>query len=95
MLWKPTISYKAFRLALRKASDGQMTPYDLRRTYANWLEAAQVPRTRRRLYLGHGNSDVTDLYEWHQIEQFLAEDAAKLRAFLGETGEPRKIEVVK
>ena len=87
LLFRPTMSYKAFRLALGKASDGQMTPYDLRRTYANWLEAAGIPRTRRRLYLGHGNADVTDLYEWHQIEQFLAEDAAKLRAFLDSSHE--------
>lgn len=56
--------------------------YDLRRTYANWLEAAGVPRTRRKLYMGHGSGDVTDLYEWHQVEAFLAEDAAKLRALL-------------
>lgn len=56
--------------------------YDLRRTYANWLESAGIPRTRRRLYLGHGASDVTDLYEWHQVAAYLAEDAEKLRTFL-------------
>lgn len=59
------------------------TPYDLRRTYANWLEAAGIPRTRRRLYMGHGAADVTDLYERHEVAAFLAEDGAKLRAFLG------------
>lgn len=94
LVWKPTISYVAFRKALADASDGQMTPYDLRRTYANWLEAAGIPRTRRRLYLGHGASDVTDLYEHHEVDRFLAEDAAKLRAFLGDTQADQKLAVV-
>jgi len=80
----PHVSYTVFRKALNKASAGQMSCYDLRRTYANWLEAAGIPRTRRKLYLGHGNQDVTDLYEWHEVQAFLAEDAAKLRAFIGE-----------
>jgi|SRR6185312_6934212 len=60
----------------------EATPYDLRRTYANWLEAAAVPRTRRRLYLGHGARDVTDLYEAHEVAAFLAEDAARLRRYV-------------
>ena len=59
------------------------TPYDLRRTYANWMESATIPRTRRRLYLGHEAQDVTDLYEQHEVAAFLAEDATKLRGFLG------------
>lgn len=78
----PPHSYTVFRKVLNKASDGQMSVYDLRRTYANWLEAAGIPRTRRRLYLGHGNSDVSDLYEWHDVQAFLSEDAAKLLAFI-------------
>ena len=91
----PEITYRAFRLALAEATDGHMTPYDLRRTYANWLEAAAIPRTRRRLYLGHGNSDVTDIYEWHEVEKFLAEDAKKLRGFLGEPTTEQKLKVVR
>jgi len=95
LLFHPQVSYVVFRKALRTASDGQMTPYDLRRTYANWLEAAGIPRTRRRLYLGHGASDVTDLYEAHEVRAFLAADAEKLRAFLGESGEAERLKVVK
>lgn len=57
--------------------------YDLRRTYANWLESAGVPRTRRKLYMGHGARDVTDLYERHEVDAFLIDDAAKLCAYLG------------
>jgi hypothetical protein len=59
-------------------------PYDLRRTYANWLEAAGVPRTRRKLYMGHAGGDVTSLYEQHEVEQFLTDDARKLEAYLAQ-----------
>lgn len=57
-------------------------PYDLRRTYANWLEASNVPRTRRIAYLGHSGGDVTSLYERHEVEQFLVEDARRIEAYL-------------
>jgi integrase len=60
-----------------------ITPYDLRRTFANWMESAGIPRTRRRLYRGHGPQDIGDLYEQHEVETYLVEDAAKLRAWLG------------
>jgi integrase len=81
---QPARGYQAFRAALQAASGGSIEPYDLRRTYATWLEAAGIPRTRRRLYLGHGASSVTDLYERHQVDAFLAEDAERLRGVLGE-----------
>lgn len=61
-----------------------LTPYDLRRSYANWLESAGIPRTRRKLYMGHGATDVTDLYERHEVAAFLVEDAKKLTDFLGQ-----------
>lgn len=84
-LWGCLGSYKAFRLALHDASDGQVRPYDLRRTYANLLEAAGIPRTRRKLYMGHGASDVTDLYERHEVARFLEEDGERLRRLIGAT----------
>jgi integrase len=59
-------------------------PYDLRRTYANWLEAAGIPRTRRKAYLGHAGGDVTSIYEHHEVEQFLADDATKIEAYLAQ-----------
>lgn len=86
-----TMSYKVFRAELAKASGGTVRPYDLRRTYANWLEAAGVPRTRRKMYLGHGASDVTDLYERHEVERFLAEDAERLRRFVGATEKSEEV----
>ena len=38
---------------------------------------------RRRLYMGHGAKDVTDLYEHTQVAAYLEEDAGLLRRFLG------------
>lgn len=60
-------------------------PYDLRRSYANWMEAAGIPRTRRILYMGHAGGDVTSLYEQHEVDAFLKEDAEKLERFLAPT----------
>jgi integrase len=81
----PPIGYQAFRKRLAKVSDGKTRPYDFRRCFAHWMEEAGVPRTRRRLYLGHGAKDVTDLYEVHDVTAFLAEDAARLGEYLDET----------
>lgn len=80
---RPMLTRWGFRQALRRLSHG-VTPRDGRTTYANWLEAAGIPRTRRRLYLGHGARDVTDLYEQHDVVAFLAADGAKIRALLAE-----------
>lgn len=70
------------RFGERLLSVGAVRPYDLRRTYANWLESAGVPRTRRKAYLGHAGGDVTSIYERHEVAQFLADDAARISAFL-------------
>jgi len=82
---RPTRTYRSFLEAVGAASDETVRPYDLRKTFANWMEEAGIPRTRRKMYLGHGKTDVTDLYERHDVERFLAEDGEKLRAFLGDT----------
>jgi len=73
---------RKFAEALKVASGGTVQPYDLRRTYATWMEAAQIPRTRRRQYMGHSTKDVTDLYESHEVERYLTEDALKLEGFV-------------
>lgn len=77
----PAMHRRTFENKLRERGLG-FRPYDLRRSYANWLEAARIPRTRRRLYLGHAAGDVTDLYEEHEVEAFLAEDATRVRTYL-------------
>lgn len=80
----PSLSRDRFEKLFReRMSDAGVTPYHLRRTYLQWLEAAGVPRARRRLYAGHGAKDVTDLYEAHEVTTFLAGDAEKVRLFLG------------
>ncbi len=81
----PRLSRDRFEKLFRLRLKGSVTPYDLRRTYVRWLESAGVPRTRRKLYMGHAASDVTDLYERHEIASFLVEDAQKLLAFLTPT----------
>jgi integrase len=79
-----------FRDALDAASDGQVQTYDLRRSFMNWMEAAGIIRTRRKLYFGHSEGDVTSLYEWHQVEQFLEEDARRLREYIERDLAPTK-----
>lgn len=78
----PTIHRRTFEDKLRERSR-EFTAYDLRRTYSTWMEDAEIPRTRRKLYMGHGATDITDLYEKREVAAFLAADALKLRDFIG------------
>ena len=80
----PRISRQAFEDRLAEQTGGAFKPYDLRRTFVNWLEEAGVKRTRRRIYLGHKVRDVTDLYEDHDVTQFLREDAKVVRRWITE-----------
>jgi len=81
-LVRPTGNLKAFRLALGSADFGRMGVYDLRRSYATWLEACGVPRTRMRMYMGHGARDVTDVYLWQEVKQFIADDSLRLSRYV-------------
>ena len=81
--FEPTLSRWGFTSALRRAGLG-VTPYDARRTFANWCERAGLIQTDIDLLLGHGPRTMTQLYTWHRIEGFLNDCEAKLRAFLGE-----------
>lgn len=78
----PRSTYKAMQKAFKKITDGVVEPYDLRRSFANWMEAARIHRTNRKGYLGHGAKDVTDRYEWHEMDAFLDADARLLRDYL-------------
>jgi integrase len=78
---EPRMHRRTFENKVRERVPG-ITVYDLRRTYANWMESAGIPRTRRKLYMGHAAGDVTGLYELHEVTAFLADDAEKLRAML-------------
>lgn len=89
----PKLSRDRFQRRFRER-EKSITPYDLRRTYAQWLESAGIPRARRRVYMGHGTKDVTDLYEQHEIAEYLAADAAKLIAFLAPKPTTKQLEVM-
>src|SRR5439155_22488002 len=79
---KPECWAGRFRTLLAAATAGQMQPYDLRRTYAHWLEEAGINATRVKLYMGHGQATVTDRYLCHQVKPYLARDAKRLRRYI-------------
>jgi hypothetical protein len=74
----PTLSRRWWEVHFRQRTKRAMVPYDLRRSYAGWMEDAEIPRSRRKRYMGHGASDVTDLYERRDIDANLEADAARL-----------------
>jgi hypothetical protein len=76
----PETTYRAMLDAFKAASG--RTLYDLRRTYAVWLEDAGIPATRVALYMGHKPQDVTQLYTWRVVEPYLAGDAVRVAEYL-------------
>lgn len=90
----PAMHERTFADKLRKRTNGRLQPYDLRRTYAHWMEEAGIPRTRRKLYMGHGATDVTDLYERHEVAGFLVGDALKMREYIGTPTIPHTIKLM-
>jgi hypothetical protein len=78
---RPSLTVGRFAKLLRLVD---AKPRQGRKSYSGWLEDAEIPRTRRRLYLGHGAKDVTDLYEKREITAFLTEDASRLARLLAE-----------
>jgi hypothetical protein len=76
---RPEMTQDRFQKVLAKVD---ASPYQGRKTFAVWMEEAGIPRTRRKLYMGHAASDVTDLYERHDVTAFLAEDAGRLKQVL-------------
>jgi integrase len=78
----PTMHTQTWSRKVTSRTRHAVQPYDFRRTFANWMESAGIPRTRRKLYMGHGTADITDLYERHEVEAFLVDDAVKLDAYV-------------
>lgn len=94
LIWpieRPTRKYRRFLIALDNASEKTVKPYDLRRTFAHWMEMAGIPRTRRRMYMGHRVADITELYERHDVTTFLQKDGERLREYLGPTSRPLRL----
>lgn len=77
---------QAFYQALRLASGKTVSPYDLRRTYAHWLDLARIPQFRQSYYLGHGPKNLDQLYQrMRACGEYLREDASALSEVVGES----------
>jgi integrase len=84
----PAISRASFARALSTVSIATgiaCSPYDLRRTFGNWIEQAGIMRSRRKQYLGHALGDVTECYERHEVTRHLVADGAKVREWIAES----------
>jgi hypothetical protein len=93
LLVKPATGRLAFYRVLRTASGVTVAPYDLRRTYAQWLDLARIPQFRQDYYTGHGPKDLNVLYKrMREVSAVLEEDAAALGTLVGE---PVLLRVVK
>ena len=82
----PNRSEKILRKHLVKASpDGKkVTPYDFRNTYAYWMAEAAIPEIRRRQYMGHLPTSMTEMYSRTELGVHLAEDAKRMAKWLAE-----------
>jgi integrase len=85
ILVKPDTGRLAFYRALRTANGKTVAPYDLRRTYAQWLDLARIPQLRQDYYMAHGPKDLNALYKrTREVSAALHEDAAALGRLVGE-----------
>lgn len=80
------VTLPMLRHHLNKWPEGKLEPYTARRTFAHAMEEANIPRSRRTMYLGHSGKDVSDLYERSHLTAYLREDGEKLRGFWGTEG---------
>jgi hypothetical protein len=85
---KPRLSRTKFEDDLGKVTHGRVTPKDFRNTFGVWLVDAGVPKNRREHYRGHSPQSMADLYERVEIAHYLASDAAKLKAHIGDWPAP-------
>ena len=61
--------------------------YDLRRSFALWMEEMGLPLSRQRLYLGRSARNTTEMYTRRDLSAWLAGDAEKMLAYVaGELG---------
>jgi integrase len=89
LIVKPRTGRLAFYRALRAASSKTVTPYDCRRTYAQWMDLGRIPQFRQDFYFGHGPKDLAALYKrMRECLPYIREDAAALEALVG-VGEPQ------
>jgi integrase len=68
-------------LRSESASVERVTLHECRHSFSTYLDAAGISETRADRYMGHSNPSVANRYR-HQLEGQLAEDAARLDAYL-------------
>jgi len=83
MIAEPRMSRRRWEKDFHTVAADRWTPKDLRNGFSHLLEAAGIPRSRRKWYMGHSAGDVTDGYEAHQVTAFLRQDAELIQATMG------------
>jgi integrase len=93
LLWRPVrppITCEGFKTALQKVRpsliedfDTDVTPKSGRDAFSQWMVSAGIPKPRRQMYLGHGAQDVQDIYERHELDSYLEQDAERMRGAIG------------
>lgn len=81
---RPAFPRWRFDRRLAELAGGRVQPYDFRRTFATWLVEAGIPANRRKHYQGHSPQTMDELYERVEVREYLAADAERLRAYIGE-----------
>ncbi len=66
---------------------------DCRNIAARWMAKSGIISANLKAYMGWSATTMADTYQWDELFRDVAEDGAKLRAYLGVT--PHKMEVVK
>lgn len=74
--------YHGWFKAITRDTRRRMTPHTLRACYSRWLEDAGIPGRRVRIYMGHAIASMTERYQAALVTRELADDAAKLRAWI-------------
>lgn len=78
-------NYNVFEQWLAAASDAngqRCTSHDLRRCYSRWLGEVGIPHHKVQMYMGQRPQDQTSEYQYHTTQDFLKDDADKIRGWL-------------
>lgn len=80
----PFRQYRAMWQALNAVG---LRPHTLRRCFSHWCEEAGIPLTRIKAYMGHsqrsGGAGITGSYLEVDVLPYLADDTAKIKAYIG------------
>lgn len=93
LIIRSSTTRETFGKAFRTLTSGTVTPYDLRRSYSQWLDDAHIPEYRQQFYFGHGPENVTQLYK--RMRDCLPHLAADTAALLDLVSEPVGLKVVR